>query len=135
MFVSAASLSSEKTHRSAPYCAASNGTHFQPTCGNADEVIAVESIQHGTKLTTTCGLFDKSAKCCSYDSGDCLFPYTANPLQSECSGKQVCSGSNPSGVDSSSCGPGYPSVSHYYTMEYYCLPGNYSEKPEDQWSC
>ena len=120
-------MSSEKTYRNSPYCAGSNTT-FQPACGNADDVIAVESIQHGTKQKSTCGLLDKSAVCCQYDSGDCLFPYTADATSSlfvECSGKQMCQGSYPAAVETPTCDSNYTSYSHYYTMEYYCLPGKY----------
>ena len=118
-------MTSETTYRNDPYCAGTT-TQFQPACGNAVEVIAVESIQHGTKLTTTCGLLDTSAYCCQYDSGDCLIPYTDDATSSllvDCLGKQVCSGSNPAAVETPSCGSDYPGHSHYYTMEYYCLPG------------
>ena len=121
---SAGTLTSETTDRSSPSCA---GTTFQPACPGTDEIIAVESIQHGTKLTTTCALFDTSDQCCSYESGDCLLPYAADSstLHADCSGKRVCTASDPVAVDASSCGSGFPGYSHYYTMEYYCLPGKY----------
>ena len=121
LYLSAVTLSSEKTYRSSS-CAA---TRFQPSCGESHEIIAVESIKHGTKLT--CGFQNTSDGCCSYDINDCLLPYTGTTLLAECSGKYVCSGSSPSAIDTSTCVPAqYPVLSHYLTMEYYCLPGKYT---------
>ena len=123
LYLSAGTLSSETTYRSSS-CA---GTSFQPACTESNEVIAVERIQHGTKLTTTCGSSNRSDGCCSYNNIDCLLPpYTGTTVQTDCSGKQLCTGTTPAAADTSSCGPDqYPRLSHYLTMEYYCLPGKY----------
>ena len=124
LYLSAETLPSETTYRSSS-CA---NARFQPACGDSERIAveSVESIQYGTKLTVICGLSDTSDRCCSYDTNDCLLPYTGTTLLADCSGKDVCSGSSPSATEASNCVLAqYPVLSHYLTMEYYCLPGKY----------
>ena len=87
-------------------------------------IIAVGSVQYGTKLTKTCGLSDTSDGCCDYDPEDCLIDYTGTIQQYVCSGRDVCGGGTVAKGDSSSCGDLYPIQNHYLTMEYYCIPGS-----------
>ena len=96
---------------------------------SSDNIIAVANIQYGTKLTTTCGLADTSARCCDYDGVDCMTAYAGTRLQGQCTGREVCSfGDGVSAADTSSCGiSNYPFLNHYLTMEYYCLLGKFGK--------
>ena len=88
------------------------------------EIIAVGSVQYGTKLTETCGLSETSDGCCDYDPNDCLTNYSGTIQQDVCTGRDVCGGGNLTKGDTSSCGDLYPIQNHYLTMEYYCIPGS-----------
>ena len=113
-------LSTEGTPDRYTVCA---NTNFQASCV-VGEVIAVQGIQHGAK--SGC-----SADCCVYNIGDCLLPYVGTALQELCSGKKLCAPSSPSEEDASTCsGSGYPHLSQYLTMEFYCLNG----KLVQQWN-
>ena len=101
------------------------GTTYIISC-QANTIIAVKSVEYGTKLTTTCSMSNTSAACCSYDSIDCFLPYTGRTLlQDACSGRVLCTPDLVASADSSSCGSDYPITNHYWTVEYYCLPGKH----------
>ena len=114
-YFTATAISSEGTADTTTACA---GSSFQPQCVSG-EVIAVRNIQYGTKLTGSCSGYD----CCVYDVGDCLLRYDGTDLQQYCSGMRICLSSYHAGVDATSCGSAYSILSHYMTMEYYCIPG------------
>ena len=119
-YFTAVTLSSEGTPNRFTACAY---MYFQPRC-LGEKIIAVQSIQYGTKLTGSCS----SSDCCLYSNADCLLPYNYNytAIHEYCSGKKLCSASSPSAADASSCGAGYSIISDYLTMEYYCLSGKFS---------
>ena len=86
--------------------------------------IAVKGVEYGTKLTSTCSLFDNSIGCCDYDAADCLIAYDGTSQQDACSGRDLCVGVTVVAADTSSCGiSNYPVLNHYLTMEYYCVAG------------
>ena len=98
------------------------GTSLIGSCPS-EHKIAVKGVQYGTKLTSTCGLFNTSAGCCDYDDADCLVTYDGTAQQDACSAKALCLGISVAAADTSSCGTNYPVLNHYLTMEYYCVAG------------
>ena len=101
------------------------GLDLQGSCPSG-ELIAVQSVKYGTKLTASCGLSDNSGPCCVYDGADCFSPtYTDTAQQAACSGRELCSVVSVAKADTTSCGATYPVLNHYLTIEYYCIPGKF----------
>ena len=61
-----------------------SGVNLQESCVGG-EIIAVQSVNYGTKLTASCDQNDNSAGCCTYDGADCILPtYSSTEQHAAC---------------------------------------------------